>query len=121
MYRFDYEEDDKRRWKRLVDETIGTQLIVNYCFSHPETSLMLCPYGSGVNYINHHSERSKRNVKIRWPTSSSFMMNQTWLDELRPEDMHGTLPMSLAFDYVATRDIAVGDELVRVRERARVD
>ena len=32
---------------------IGSQLIRNYCFGHPQSTVVLCPYMSPLAYINH--------------------------------------------------------------------
>lgn len=50
------------------------QLIVNYCFSHPNSTLLLFPYGPIVNFINHADDNDddedgeKPNAIIRWST-----------------------------------------------------
>jgi SET domain len=85
----------------------GQQLILNYCFGHPESNLLLFPYSPVVNYINHASG-GKANAKLQW---SSQFNKADWLQK-SPEDLlrhHKTT--GLAFDLVATRDIAPGEEV----------
>ena len=70
--------------------------------------MLLCPYGSGVNYINHN--RILVNVKVQWAPhgmigqkDDAFLQNLTELFENKHH--------RLAFDYVALRDIEEGEEL----------
>eukprot|EP00977_Amphora_coffeiformis_P003321 scaffold618_cov175-Amphora_coffeaeformis.AAC.3 len=106
----DEEDEDEEagfHYQRHVDKVIHHQLALNYCFGNDQTSLLLCPYGVGVNYINHSPEF---NVKIRWAEGfdghDSDVVKTATLDEL--EDIRSP---TLAFDYVATRDIEAGEEL----------
>jgi hypothetical protein len=100
-----YHKDGKP--KRL-DAVIGEQVALNYCFGHSESTLILCPYGSGVNYINHN--KTLANVKIQWAEHGSTGHNASWL-EMDPKKMKWNYKTILAFDYIATRDIAEGEEL----------
>jgi hypothetical protein len=103
MYDF---QDENGRWQR--GQYIGKQLIMNYCYGHGDSSLLLCPYGSGVNYINHN--QTLVNVKIQWAKDSTTAHMDSWFEKSPPEM---TLDSSshLAFDFVATRDIKKGEEL----------
>jgi hypothetical protein len=86
----------------------GHQLWLNYCYGHPESTLLLCPYGGGVNYINHN--KTLANVKIQWAPNGTAAHDSSWLS-LTPKDIEWQIKPSLAFDYVATREIAEGEEL----------
>ncbi|CAJ1928296.1 unnamed protein product [Cylindrotheca closterium] len=86
----------------------GYQLLLNYCFGHHESSLLLCPYGPGVNYINHNSTMA--NVKIQWAPHGVTGQNNSWFS-MAPKDMQWNYKQSLALDYVATKDIPEGAEL----------
>ena len=94
-------------WIRVVDEVIGQQLLLNYCFGHKESTLMLCPYGSGVNYINHSREP---NVKIQWATTFEAAHDHDTVTKGTIENFNHKKPL-VAFDYVAVRDIEEGEEL----------
>jgi hypothetical protein len=94
-------------WIRLVDEVVGQQLLVNYCFGHHESTLLLCPYGSGVNYINHSREP---NVRIQWATTFEAAHNHDIVTQGTIESFKDKKP-AVAFDYVAIRDIQEGEEL----------
>jgi hypothetical protein len=52
----------------------GHQLVLNYCYSHPDSNVMLLPYAPGVNYINHDRERA--NVYVRW-SNEDWVANHT--------------------------------------------
>lgn len=47
------------------DRLKRTQLLLNYCYGHPESSLLLLPYGPVVNLIN-HGGKDRSNVKLQW-------------------------------------------------------
>ncbi|CAJ1933583.1 unnamed protein product [Cylindrotheca closterium] len=89
-------------------EIAGQQLLLNYCFGHSESTLLLCPYGAGIGYINHNQTRT--NVKVVWPDDGLMSHDETWLRK-QPEEMIEFSGAHLALDYVATRDIAAGEEL----------
>jgi hypothetical protein len=87
----------------------GQQLLLNYCFGRiHESSLLLCPYGPGVNFINHN--QTLTNVRVRWAADGTSSHNATWLS-LTPIEMAWNYKISLGIDYVALKDIAKGDEL----------
>jgi len=93
----------------------GHQLLMNYCYGHVSSSILLFPYSPVTNFINHynndnHNERRRPNVGLRW---SSYMSSPEWLslttDELLSQhDDHAGLMM----EFVALRDIEQGDEIV---------
>ena len=89
-----------------TNQVIGKQLVVNYCFGHPESTLLLCPYGSGINYINHN--RTLANVKVQWSTDGTMGHNDEWIKSRTINDMFQDLKSHLAFDYIAIRDIQEG-------------
>ena len=72
------------------DESVGTQMLLNYCFGHEESSLLLCPLTNAV-LINHCSARKGQcgnkgpNAMYRWDTTwdrtTKQWLNMT-LDEL---------------------------------------
>lgn len=85
----------------------GQQLLLNYCFGHPESSMVLCPLGSGVNYINHNQTRA--NVRVQWANDGVMGHKDEFL---KKQPGHITdYSTRVAFDYVATKDIAQGEEL----------
>jgi hypothetical protein len=90
-------------------ERIGYQLVKNYCLGHEDTTILLCPYGNGVGYINHN--QSLANVRLKWPKHGSLNHNERWLvTQLSAWDQKDK-KSRLAIEYVATRDIEPGEEL----------
>jgi hypothetical protein len=96
---------------------LGHQLIMNYCYSHPDSDVMLFPLAPGVNYINHapSSSSSTRdngnpiaNVRLQWSRqqdASAWHQMTPYVLWAQPNDK------TLLVEYVATRDIAAGEEL----------
>lgn len=92
----------------------GTQLLLNYCFGHQESSMLLCP-NSNALLINHCSARTKQcgpngpNAEYRWSSGwepSSDVWRKRTLEEIRQENVRG-----LSFEVVALRDIEEGEEV----------
>lgn len=63
------------------DKLVGQQLILNYCFTHNESTLLLCPVSLAA-LINHKSTRSQNadgpNAHYRW--SQWEKSTSEWLD-----------------------------------------
>lgn len=114
------------------DEFLTTQLIRNYMFGHPNSSVVLFPYSSNVAYINHHS--TKYNAKLQW--ASNFTAHkEDWLDKdvvfleqqwragkcLPHHSIHTmyrnrsntyiNIVTGLMLEFIATRDIMEGEEV----------
>ena len=104
-------------------------LLINYCWGHIQSSLLLCPYGIGVSYINHASSetdsnsdtlatdensnvRPTPNVRIQWAPNGQISHNAESLTKT-PEELWSSVDtrVSLAIDYVTTRPIKEGEEL----------
>lgn len=64
------------------------QLVYNYMWSHPESSLLLLPINAAVT-INHASERGEKgrgpNAELKWSKTDkkSMYYQQSRLDELK--------------------------------------
>jgi SET domain len=109
MYKIEPNPDNPRgRWVRNLYKKVGDQVLMNYCFGYWETTIFLCPYGVGVSYINHN--QTNANVKIQWAKDGELSHNATFL-EIDPVKLMYDYKVRLAFDYVATKDIAEGEEL----------
>jgi hypothetical protein len=87
----------------------GLDLLGNYCFGAPSSSLLLCPYSSGINDINHN--RSLANVRVQWAQHGDLVQDDStfgvppWhVDYLKQKAV-------LVFDYVATKDIEEDEEI----------
>lgn len=87
---------------------LGHQILLNYCYGHGESTLLLCPYGPMVNYINHNA--TKANVELRWadPQRGNHMPE---LLEQSIEQLEKDATAKLAFELVALRDIQPGEEI----------
>mmetsp|Transcript_9726 Transcript_9726/g.20143 ORF Transcript_9726/g.20143 Transcript_9726/m.20143 type:complete len:615 (-) Transcript_9726:1845-3689(-) len=97
-------DDDER------DASLGPrhkQLLLNYCFGHRDLRMLLCPYGVGTALVNHSKE--KANAKMVWSEKST--QHPEWF-ETPVNEWIFSLHSGLAFDFVATKDIAVGEEVL---------
>lgn len=86
---------------------VSEQLILNYCFGHAQSDVLLLPLAPAVTAIN-HSPPSTSNTMIRWstfPYHKSHLLNTTSSEML---NSHGT---GLMIDFIATRDIEEGEEI----------
>jgi len=88
------------------DEPVHAQLLLNYCYGHSQSTLLLCPYGVVSAVVNHHA--SKANVQIVW--SEKITSKPEWL-KLPLEEWAYNYQAGLGFDYVALRDIEEGEEI----------
>ena len=106
-----------------VDHTFkGHQLLLNYCYGHPtDSSLLLFPYASSVNYINHQLSNntdndSGPNAYIRWTRNPHFVPHHhhgEWLEVTVPELLRDEpyQHAGLIMEFVAVRDIQKGEEV----------
>ena len=108
-------DDGEERYVRKDGEDakpISSQLLINYSFGHAESNLILFPFGTSFNFINHAPE-DDANAKIIWSKDSSGIHTPDWL-ELDPDtlsdDKHELA--GLMFDLVATKDIKKGEEVL---------
>ena len=83
---------------------VGYQLMMNYAFGHPESSVFLTPYGPSVSFINHNA--TSANTKLQWADPKHEWLSQSveWLEK-------NTTGAQLSFDVIATRDIMPGEEV----------
>ncbi|KAL7549285.1 hypothetical protein ACHAWF_012560 [Thalassiosira exigua] len=91
-----------------LQELLGNQLLINYCFGSVHSSLLMFPYSPTVNFIN-HGGADKSNAEIRW--SSLPYHKSDWLHDSLDE-MKNKLKTGLLFDIIATRDISRGEEVL---------
>lgn len=101
--------DSSTKSYKAVNETSSDQyaLLINYCWSHEESSILLCPYGMGISYINHSKNP---NIEIRWAPNGQLSQRADWFEKT-PMELSKTKKVGLALDYVALRDIGEGEEL----------
>jgi len=103
----DKQDPKTGREMRDLSKPTGHQLLLNYCFGHKSSSLLLCPYDPGTPYVNHNSESP--NAKFVW-SDDPIYHNSSWLDE--PVSYFDNVwHTGLAFEYIAISDIKPGDEI----------
>jgi SET domain len=83
------------------------QLILNYAFGHPESSLLLFPYGPVVSYLNHNS--TAYNAELKWSDLATHRSD--WLEK-SPNEISQIDELGLVLELVATRDIEAGEEVL---------
>ncbi len=86
---------------------VSMQLLLNYCFGHKQSTVLLCPYTTPSAYINHNSELA--NVKVVWSSNSTPNHNPDWLEE-DVNFLKETEKVGLSLDFIAIRDIEPGEE-----------
>ena len=108
---------------RNTTNPIHQQLLLNYCYGHRQTTLLLCPYGIVSSLINHaskesstysiqnteHQQRNEANVKAQW--STKVTKNPEWWN-MSISAWAYLYRAGLAFEYVALRDIAINEEIL---------
>lgn len=95
------------KWRRNVDLPSHHQLLLNYCFGHGDSSLLLCPYGYLNFLINHDHETP--NTKVIW-TETKRLRHPEWFD-MTVTDWGEESHSGLSLDFVALRDIGKDEEI----------
>lgn len=100
---------------RVEHDVTDKQLIYNYHYGHPNSTLLLFPLTRSIG-INHKSTAHSSdpcgmgpNAKLRWsPTHKKTQYYlQRHINDLKENEDHATLVM----EYVATRDIQPDEEV----------
>ena len=97
--------------KMVRDEKVGVvqkQIIYNYMFGHPNSTVLLFPYSSNAAYINHHA--TEYNAELRWAKDFSFFHHEDWLEK-DVEFLENQWTSGLMLEFIALRDIQVGEEV----------
>jgi hypothetical protein len=115
------------RHKQKKDEVWHSQqLLLNYCYGHPDSSLLFFPYGVHVNLINHAGGKLA-NVKLQWSNASFWYDdddndNVDWMRRASIQEiLENPWRLPLVLELVATRPIRTGDEIVLDYGRHWVD
>jgi hypothetical protein len=106
---FDDDDDEIPVMHRDLEKPKHQQLILNYCFGHRDSSLLLCPYGLLTALIN-HSHKSP-NTKIVWSQNDGMMGHPEWINQPLSK-WGGQTKTGLSFDFVALRDIEASEEIL---------
>lgn len=101
-----HDSGKKAAFRRANDVVIGKQLLLNYCFGHPESTMVFFPAGAMTSFINHSVE--KANVRMRFTDQ-----NKEWM-EISPENLldDDHTSMGLLMEIIALRDIEEGEEVL---------
>jgi hypothetical protein len=97
---------------RLPDDKY--QLMLNYCFGHEESSLLLCPLTNAV-LINHCSSHRQQcgpegpNAVLQW--STGWEPRQDEFTNMTIAELGEQPGRGLAFEVIATRRIEPGEEV----------
>lgn len=104
---YEVDSQGKERY-RVDDESKGSQLLLNYCLGHPDSTMVFFPSGSSALLINHSKE--KVNAKLVWSEHPEHQVD--WYDT-DPDRLveEGYQYIGLMMEVVATKDIAPGDEI----------
>ena len=97
----------KGQWKRDVNHPIHHQLLLNYCFGHRDTTVLLCPYGH-LNFLINHDHKNP-NTRVVW-TEEQRLRHPEWLDQ-PVKEWGKTFHSGLSLDFVALRDIEEDEEI----------
>lgn len=90
------------------ENSTGTQLLTNYCYGHPKSSLLLLPYGVMTAAINHN--QTQANLRMQWGDPKKTGHHPEWFD-LPIMSLIKQPTAGLAMELVATRDIEPDEEL----------
>jgi len=89
----------------VTDPATHAQLLLNYCFGHDESTLLLCPYGVTSSAINHDDAP---NARLEWNEELSLQLD--W--RKKPlQDWGRSTRAGLVWNVVATRDIGKDEEV----------
>jgi hypothetical protein len=96
--------------KKVVNNTeaVGQQLLINYCFGHRDSTMLLCPYGLLTGLINH---ARTPNVKLRWSDPKRSTHSPEWLNKTVEELAEQKFSV-MSMELVALRDIEPDEEVV---------
>eukprot|EP00536_Pseudo-nitzschia_multiseries_P005431 jgi/Psemu1/318643/estExt_fgenesh1_pm.C_1010016 len=111
MYKVDNEDDENGPTFDESNELIGQQLVLNYAFGHPDSSMVFVPTGPQVTLINNGGSKSS-NARIEWADSSDDVLSnpEIFLGFTMEEmaELHDTV---LVMKIVAKQDIREGEEI----------
>jgi SET domain len=98
-------------WSRDPSALVGQQLLTNYVFGHPSSTMVFLPTSSAIVFVNH---ADKPNAKLRWADSShGGHANADWMGappkEMVESDKYYTV--GLLMELVALRDVEPGEEV----------
>jgi hypothetical protein len=96
-----------RSHMRLNGTTEHRQLILNYCYGHADSSVLLFPYSPVVNFVN-HGYNGTANVGIRWSRMSNDK-KRLWTAS---RFLQSGKSQGLVLELYALRDLHPGEEVL---------
>jgi hypothetical protein len=93
----------------------GHQLLLNYAFGHPASSLLFFPYSPAVNLINHAGPGQKPNVAVRWSNRTAHGESDEphpWLAWTVDELLQQNKKAGLLMEFYVLTDIKEGDAVL---------
>lgn len=95
--------------KIVRDGVVQQQIIFNYMFGHPNSTVLLFPYSSNAAYINHHA--TEYNAELHWAKDFSFFHHEDWLSK-PVAFLEEQWTSGLLLEFIALRDIKPGEEVL---------
>jgi hypothetical protein len=117
----------RKKERKKKDVIWRDQLLLNYCFGHKNSSVLLFPYGQFVNFINHapslerlgsdEAEAGVANVQVRWSDglcrSDSTRDNEVDPRIMTPAELWNRSSLDgLVLEYIALQDIQPNEEIL---------
>lgn len=109
MWPLGYDEEEDRLVRAADDPMAQSQLLTNYVFSHPESTMAFFPASPTVGLINH---ADGPNAKLRWSEHPGH--RKDWFELTPPEflETEDIKAVKLVMELVALRGISEGEEIV---------
>jgi len=92
-----------------LNEKVTHQLLLNYCFGHNSSTILLCPITNAIfaNNCGNDNTRCSPNAKFQWSNNTT---TKQWLRK-DIDDISEQNTWALSFDLIATKDIQPGEEV----------
>ena len=105
MYEFNQHEITYRNALNF-DRLTGQEELLNLCYGHADSELLLLPYSPGVSFIRHASADQPANAEIRWSAGQEELL------ALHPIDVLELPGGQLRMEFVALRDLQAGEQVL---------
>lgn len=113
MYPIEFiENDDNYDVEERYNESggpIGKQIILNYAFGHPESTMIFVPTGPQVTLINNGG--SHANGHAKWADYGDPIVNPSEYLDMTVDELASVKESVLIMNIVADRDILEGEEI----------
>jgi hypothetical protein len=94
-----------------MNSPLGQQLVLNYCFGHQESSILLMPAGPMITLVNHASNGQGANAYLDW-AYHPYVYNDEELHDITPDALASAASPNIVMNLIATRDIEPGEEIL---------